>query len=95
MGGKSLFYSATIEGEFSEYSYPVDSRLELKAGAQVMFVKNDPTGQQRFFNGRIASVLSLSHDEIAVKFDDPKRLFFWKSMNGKTSGLSLIGIRGD
>jgi hypothetical protein len=43
-----------IEKEFSESAFPAEKALELKVGAQVMFIKNDPTGEQRFFNGKIA-----------------------------------------
>ena len=40
---KSHFYSADIRGKFSENSYPNHQSLELKVGAQVMFIKNDST----------------------------------------------------
>ncbi|MGZ3885254.1 MAG: helix-turn-helix domain-containing protein, partial [Bacteroidia bacterium] len=68
--GKSFFYKAVVKNEFSENAYPVDHNLELKQGAQVMFVKNDPTGQQRFFNGKIGTVCALSKEEIKVQFAD-------------------------
>jgi hypothetical protein len=67
---KSFFFEAKIDGEFNEYAYPVEKRLELKEGAQIMFVKNDPSGQQRFFNGKIGVVSFLSEEEIKVKFED-------------------------
>ena len=62
----SFYFDATIEGEFSEYSYPVDMRMELKLGAQVMFIKNDPTGQQRFFNGKIGVITKLNDSSVEV-----------------------------
>lgn len=70
--GKSFFYNAKIEDEFNEYAYPIEKSLELKKGAQVMFVKNDPTGQQRFFNGRIGIITDLSDEKIEVEFGDTK-----------------------
>lgn len=70
----SFFYEARIEGEFSEYAYPVDKRLELKKGAQVMFVKNDPTGAQRFFNGKIAVITDLDQETVTVQFEDKETL---------------------
>lgn len=70
----SFFFEATVTGEFGESSYPVDARLELKTGAQVMFVKNDPTGAQRFFNGKIATVHSLEKNRIQVKFNDSGKI---------------------
>lgn len=67
---KSYIYSAEIEKEFNEYAYPVEQQLELKKGAQIMFIKNDPSGNQRFFNGKIGVVSHLTKDEIEVSFND-------------------------
>lgn len=66
----SFYFQALICDEFNEYSYPVDEILELKKGAQIMFIKNDPTGGQRFFNGKIGKVTNLSDDKIEVGFAD-------------------------
>jgi nucleoside-triphosphatase THEP1 len=67
---KTYTFSAEITGDFNEYSYPVDKQLELKKGVQVMFIKNDPTGEQRFFNGKIGTISSINSTEIVVEFDD-------------------------
>lgn len=68
--GKIYNYSAEVTGEFSEHSYPVDQVLSLKKEARVMFIKNDPSGEGRFYNGRIGKIKSLDDDEIEVGFDD-------------------------
>jgi hypothetical protein len=68
--GPSFFYKAVIQGEFSPYAYPVEEVLEFKKGAQVMFIKNDPTGERRFFNGKIGFVSDLSDEKIIVTLDD-------------------------
>lgn len=68
--GKSFFFDAEIEGEFNEYAYPLEKTLELKTGAQVMFVKNDNSGNQRYFNGKIGYVSGIDTDRIDVKFND-------------------------
>jgi hypothetical protein len=47
---RSFSYHAEIKGTFPEYSYPTAQTLELKVGAQVMFVKNDPSGEHRYYN---------------------------------------------
>ncbi len=65
---KSHFFAASIKGEFNEYAQPVEKTLELKLGAQIMFVKNDASGAQRFFNGKIGIVSALSDKEIKVQF---------------------------
>jgi hypothetical protein len=63
-------FSAVIKDEFPELSYPNDSELTLKEGAQVMFVKNDISGEKLFFNGKIGKVLSFEEDIIVVKCPD-------------------------
>jgi len=63
-------YTAEITGDFSEYSYPVEKDLRLKEGAQVMFIKNDPTGEQKFYNGKIGFVKYLSEGCIKIGFQD-------------------------
>ena len=66
----SYFFKAEIKGDFNENTYPLELTLELKKGAQIMFVKNDPSGGQRFFNGKIGVVSEISDDEIEVEFED-------------------------
>ena len=57
--GSAFTASAAIEGTFPETSYPTSRMLELKVGAQVMFVKNDPTGSHRYYNGKIGHVVDI------------------------------------
>jgi len=66
----SFHFDADITGDFPEKMYPVDTRLTLKEGAQVMFIKNDYSGEQKFFNGKIGTVSSLSNDKVMVQFPD-------------------------
>lgn len=63
---KSFFYDADISGDFPEYLYPNEKHLELKEGAQVMFIKNDPSPEKLFYNGKIGQVTRISDDEIDV-----------------------------
>ena len=69
---KSLFFKAEVKGTFPENTYPTKENLELKIGAQVMFVKNDPSPEKAFFNGKIGQVVSYDDDTntIAVRCDD-------------------------
>lgn len=88
--GKAYAYNAEIDKEFSESAYPADKRLELKVGAQVMFIKNDPSGEQRFFNGKIAVVTKLSSDLIEVQMEDAKQplvieKYTWKNIRYTTN----------
>jgi len=63
-----------IEGDFPEYSYPTDIELELKEGAQVMFVKNDPNPDKQFYNGKIGIIEEIEDDIIWVKCEDEDNL---------------------
>jgi hypothetical protein len=68
--GKTYRFEADLDGEFSEYAFPVDPVLELKEGAQVMFIKNDYSGNQAYFNGKIGKIDAVSEDHILVSFPD-------------------------
>src|SRR3989339_541969 len=50
-------YSAKIEGDFKEYSYPTDSALRLAVGAQVMLLNNDTAG--RWVNGSLGEITKI------------------------------------
>jgi hypothetical protein len=63
---KPVIFTARIEGEFPEYSYPADNHLTLKVGAQVMFIKNDSSAEKRYFNGKIGVVQSIEDDVVKV-----------------------------
>jgi len=64
---KSEVYSAEIEGKFNEYAYPTHEKLELKVGAQVMFIKNDSNPEKRYFNGKIGTITYLDKDSVTVQ----------------------------
>ena len=66
----SFTFSCQVEGTFPEYLYPNDSELTLKKGAQVMFIKNDVSGQHRYFNGKIGRVTAIGESMIEVTLDD-------------------------
>lgn len=68
--GRAVTFRAQTEGKFPEYSYPTDEVLELKKGAQVMFVKNDSSGGHRYYNGMIGEVTNVSPHSIEVRSKD-------------------------
>jgi hypothetical protein len=70
LSSKSFFYEALIDGEFPESIYPLNASLELRVGAQVMFIKNDTGQDARYYNGKLAEVVELEEDGIVVKMDD-------------------------
>ena len=66
LAGRAHTYQAKIEGTFPDYSYPTAEALTLKVGAQVMFVKNDPSGEHRYYNGRIGHVTYADDNRLLV-----------------------------
>ena len=64
--GELRLYDAEISGNFPETSYPAEKQLGLKVGAQVMFLKNDPSPQHLYYNGKIGQVTDLANGFIKV-----------------------------
>ncbi|MBL4604780.1 MAG: helix-turn-helix domain-containing protein [Flavobacteriaceae bacterium] len=64
---KSYFFKAATSGKFSENSYPNSENLELKVGAQVMFIKNDSSPEKRYFNGKIGTITFLDNESVSVQ----------------------------
>ena len=79
---RAFSYTAEVEDNFPESSYPADFVLTLKPGAQVMFIKNDP--QHRFYNGMIGEVIGVKADEegdkIIVRSKDSDEKFELEKM---------------
>ena len=63
---KSLIFKAEVHGTFPENTYPTKEELELKVGAQVMFIKNDPNPEKVFFNGKIGRLVGYNENEGTV-----------------------------
>jgi hypothetical protein len=68
--GKLETFKPDIVDDFPEKIFPIEQNLQLKIGAQVMFVKNDLSLEKRYFNGKMGFIKSLSKDEILVHFPD-------------------------
>ena len=64
--GRTFQFHAEIKGTFPEYSYPTAETLVLKEGAQVMFIKNDTSGEHLYYNGRIGRVVHVDKQQILV-----------------------------
>src|SRR5207302_337332 len=76
--GKVYVFNGSITGEFSDKALPTELALQLKEGAQVMFVKNDSSPEKRFFNGKIGTVSHIFEDKITVSFADDDELVLAK-----------------
>jgi hypothetical protein len=67
---ESHFFHANVEGNFSESSFPNSEVLELKIGAQVMFIKNDSSPEKQYFNGKIGTIVNIEDDLVTVQCPD-------------------------
>ncbi len=67
----SHFVDAHIEGDFPEWNYPVQATIELKEGAQIMFVRNDNESKV-YFNGKLATVKEIKDDKVWVELSDSR-----------------------
>lgn len=66
-------YEAKLFGDFKENQFPNEQFLELKVGAQVMFIRNDITGEKKYFNGKLGEISALDDNEIKVVLDGSER----------------------
>ncbi|MCK4662653.1 MAG: helix-turn-helix domain-containing protein [Bacteroidales bacterium] len=69
---KSHYFTATVEGDFPENIYPTHFKLELKVGAQVMFIKNDSSPDKKYFNGKIGKIVKFEDNQVIVRCPDDK-----------------------
>ncbi len=63
--GESKIFKADVQGQFDDKSFPTESDLELKVGARVMLIRNDPEG--RWVNGSLAHVEGFGNKSVIVK----------------------------
>ena len=73
--GPSSFFEADVKGDFPEKLYPLPKRLELKVGAQVMFVKNDSSMEKEYYNGKLARVDYIDEEGVTVVMADTRKQF--------------------
>jgi hypothetical protein len=70
--GEARQYNAGIKNEFPDRAYPAEAVMNLKVGAQVMFIRNDNAENgKRFFNGKIGTVTRLEPNKIFVECHYP------------------------
>ena len=87
--GKSRFYDAEIIGNLNENQFPNDEILELKIGAQIMFIRNDASGEKRYFNGKLAEIVEVDDKEISVIIDGEDEIYKLKKETWEQKRYSL------
>jgi GTPase SAR1 family protein len=68
--GKLHLFKAEMTGDFSDKALPTELNLQLKEGAQVLFIKNDSGNERRYYNGKLATIKKIVTGEIIVSIDD-------------------------
>ncbi len=67
LAGKKRRFEAQVEGDFPAHAYPAPAILEVKTGAQAMFIRNDMSAEKSYFNGKIGKIIGMSGDTIEVR----------------------------
>jgi hypothetical protein len=61
-------FHAKVTGIFPDNIMPTDNVLQLKEGAQIMFIKNDK--DKRYYNGKIAKISKIEENRIVVEISE-------------------------
>lgn len=59
--GESIIFKGSVKGDFPESMLPTLMELELKVGAQIIFIKNDQ--DKRWVNGTLGTVIEIDEEE--------------------------------
>jgi hypothetical protein len=71
---RKLFeFKGELSGEFNEKALPAEMLMQLKEGAQIMFIKNDKGEFRRYYNGKIGSISKIEDNKIFVRFPDEEQ----------------------
>ena len=104
LDGEIKCFTASIEGEYPTSAYPNVKELELKVGAQVMFIKNNI--ESGYYNGLLGTVEEIAENSIKVKKSDDGKVIDvapieWQNINYSTvdtaveldDGQTIIGTQ--
>jgi len=61
-------FEGTVVDEFNARNMPTEQTLELKKGAQVIFIKNDLQNPRRYYNGKIGIIDAINDAGIWITF---------------------------
>ena len=93
LNGEAKTYKAQIIDDFPDKMFPMDSNLELKVGAQIMFLKNDSSIEKNYFNGKMGVIKSLSDEEILVYFPEEMKTievesYIWENIRYRVDDMT-------
>lgn len=90
LNAPTFSYQAEIVGDFPNSIYPIENQLQLKVGAQVIFVKNDLSFEKKYYNGKMGIIQKLNASEIYVKFPEENEVieverYEWQNIRYKVN----------
>jgi ATP-dependent DNA helicase PIF1 len=92
--GTEFTFNAEVSGEFRDGGIQAEQVLQLKEGAQIMFIKNDTGDDRKFYNGKIGKVKSIFENNICISFPDDADFMLerssWQSFEYKTDQEQAI-----
>ena len=71
--GKSVTLTGEVKGDFPQNSLPTLLKLEIKKGAQIIFIKNDR--ERRWVNGTLGCVAEISGEVLRIITDEGSEVF--------------------
>jgi ATP-dependent exoDNAse (exonuclease V) alpha subunit len=78
--GELFEFEGKVEDDFPDKNLPTDRMLQLKEGAQVIFIKNDIAFNRKWVNGTIGVVEKIEEDQLTVKLDSGKQVVVERSI---------------
>ena len=72
LGGKLHSFEGVVKDDFNLKNLPTDKVLQLKTGAQIMFIRNDLKTPRRYYNGKIGLVDAIDNAGVWIAFPDEK-----------------------
>ncbi len=99
LDSRARTYRASVQGKFEPQTYPTEAELDLKVGARVMLLRNDPEG--RWVNGSIGQVEGFRKESVLVSLEGEvhevspvnwEKYEFVKDPKAKKISRKLIGV---
>ncbi len=66
----TVTFKGEVKGDFNDKLLPNDMELQLKEGAQIMFIKNDSSTEKKYYNGKLATINKIEKDKITAVFEN-------------------------
>jgi hypothetical protein len=88
-------FEGMVKNEFNPKNLPTEQNLQLKEGAQVMFVKNDTQTPRRYYNGKIGTIHSITDQGIRIGFIDEFETILLEKETWKNMRYALNAQKGE